>query len=351
MYRMMIVDDEHMIHLSLRKLVESSGLQITIAAEAEDGAEALQLLEETRPDIVVTDIRMPELDGLSFIEAALERKKGTRFIILSGYNNFEYARQAIKFGVADFLLKPVDPDQFLQALQQLYNELQQRDSRFSRHNEWMVSLQAIVKELAASIWAANATEASALAAQACQLYKTSRPDELSFAQFTHNVAGLIAQELQERNFTLAAHPYRDYSSWPNHEEECVQALNAFIVRAAEEVRGTRNLGSRANILKAVRYLEEHYAEEELSLTDVAQSLGMSDAYFSRSFKEEMNINFVKYLIRLRMDKAKELLTASSSPTAEVAYRVGFSDYPHFSKTFKKHFGLTPSEYRKQLGSS
>ena len=67
MYRIMLIDDEYAIHLSLRKLVERSGLHIVVTGEAEDGVEALQMLEDSRPDIIVTDICMPEMDGLEFI--------------------------------------------------------------------------------------------------------------------------------------------------------------------------------------------------------------------------------------------------------------------------------------------
>ncbi|WP_235440464.1 response regulator [Paenibacillus sp. DMB20] len=123
MYRLMIIDDEYMIHLSLRKLVETSGLDIIVTGEAEDGEEALELLDGSCPDIVVTDIRMPRMDGLAFIGAAQQRRNGIRFIILSGYDHFEYAQQAIRYGVSNFLLKPVDPDQFLESLSIVYEQL------------------------------------------------------------------------------------------------------------------------------------------------------------------------------------------------------------------------------------
>lgn len=87
--------------------------------------------------------------------------------------------------------------------------------------------------------------------------------------------------------------------------------------------------------------------EDLSLQEVADSLGMSVTYLSRTFKNETNMNFVKYLVQIRMEKARELLAEPELSAQETAYRVGFSDYVHFSKTFKKYHGLTPSEYRKQ----
>lgn len=346
MYRLMIIDDEYMIHLSLRKLVESSGLNITVTAEAEDGVEALELLDSSNPDIVVTDIRMPEMDGLSFIKSAQQRKKGIHFIILSGYSHFEYAQQAIQYGVSHFLLKPVDPDLFLQSLSLVYSDLSNKEVRFIRQNEWLVKYQTLVSELASQIWSANDAKAQNALLKACQHFNDIEPGELSFPQFSGNLLTFTEEHLKARSSSWSETYEIDTLIWPSNQEACISLLQDIVTRLIMEIKGSRNLGARHNILKATKFIEEHYAEEDLSLTKVAASLGMSVAYLSRSFKEEMNINFVKYLIKVRLDKAKQLLETDSCSAAEAAHLVGFTDYSHFSKTFKKHFGLGPSEHRK-----
>ncbi|MFF2157684.1 helix-turn-helix domain-containing protein [Paenibacillus chitinolyticus] len=345
MYRMMIVDDEYMIHLSVRKMVETSGLDIIIAGEAEDGEEALRLLGSCSPDIVLTDIRMPELDGLSFIEAAKKRNERTQFIILSGYSDFEYARQAIRFGVSDFLLKPVDPDQFREALRRAYDQLASSETKLSRQHEWLLTLQGLSGELLEQIWAACEDKAQLLAGEALRHYLSSGPAELSPPQFAHHFTGMLETELGKRDFRFA----RSYADreWPGHAADLGEALRDALSGMIREIKGTRNLGSRQNINRAMQYMQEHFAREDLSLSEVAEAIGMSDAYLSRTFKEETNVNFVKYLIRLRMEKARDLLEHTDCPTTDAAYQVGFSDYSHFSKTFKKTYGLTPSELRKQ----
>ena len=92
MYRLMIVDDEYMIHRSLRKLVESSGLALEVTADAEDGAEALQVLQEQDIDIVVTDIHMPEMNGISFLRKFTHRK----FKVVYTTAHVEHAFEAYK---------------------------------------------------------------------------------------------------------------------------------------------------------------------------------------------------------------------------------------------------------------
>ncbi|WP_372635298.1 response regulator [Cohnella sp.] len=351
MYRLLIVDDEHMIHLSLRKLVESSGLDIEVIGDAEDGAEALRLLERQEADLVVTDIRMPEMDGLAFIERAQRLHPGIGFMILSGYNSFEYARQAMKYGVSDFLLKPIDPDQFLAALQEMVANLRKNEARFSRQSEWLAALQATVKELATRIWETDEQAAWKTLQRIADHCRTADADagERKLASCAPSVVKQLEQEMREKGVELPAERtlLRD---WPGSAEDSLKELRAIAADLMRQLRGARNLGARNNMEKVLKYLESHYADPMLSLKGVAAAFRMSDTYLSRTLKEEMNVNFVKYLIRVRMNKARELLEATDLSTTEIAERVGFSDYPHFSKTFKKVFGLTPTEDRKQRRS-
>lgn len=104
---LIIVDDEGAIRRGLSSSVGWDSLGIAVAGTAADGAEALTLMESSQPDIVITDIKMPGMDGLEFIAACRERGYESRFIILSGFSDFEFAREAIRYGVRSYLLKPV----------------------------------------------------------------------------------------------------------------------------------------------------------------------------------------------------------------------------------------------------
>lgn len=352
MYKLMIIDDEYAIHLSLRKLTEASGLGIEVAAEAEDGAEALQLLEETAPDIIVTDICMPEMDGLEFIRRVREVRKHTFIIILSGHDNFEYARQAMRSGVSDFLLKPVDPAQFHAALVKACEELERRVERFSEQTAWTMAHQHSKSRLVDLLWAAREREALELAGEMMTRFETGGPADVGLPHYAGMLLGELRQALEERGLSLPPEePGADTVADPvfpqDDDEACRECFLARIKETIARIKGMRNLGAHHNIVKAKRYIEENYAMEDLCLQEVADSLGMSVTYLSRTFKNETKTNFVKYVTQVRMNKAKELLACGSLSAQEAAYRVGYSDYVHFSKTFKKVHGLTPSEFRKQ----
>ncbi|SEO48845.1 response regulator transcription factor [Paenibacillus sp. OV219] len=120
MRRAILVDDEVFARKGLVGLIPWEQYGFEIIAEAEDGEEALALIEQHKPDLVITDIRMPVLDGLELIQTVQERLgKAVKFIIISGYGDFKYAQQAVRFGVHDYLLKPIDEDELMETLQRI----------------------------------------------------------------------------------------------------------------------------------------------------------------------------------------------------------------------------------------
>lgn len=118
MLKILIADDEVSIIQLIKKLI-SPEIAHTIVGETTDGRSALSMIEDVRPDIVITDIRMPGLNGIELIEAARERDITAEFIIISGYKDFQYAQNAIRYGAAAYLLKPIKADELNSALERI----------------------------------------------------------------------------------------------------------------------------------------------------------------------------------------------------------------------------------------
>jgi two-component system, response regulator YesN len=126
----MIVDDEELIRLGIAKILGKSELSVQIAGLYANGLEASAAMSKLQPGelhVLITDIKMPVMDGLRLIEKAKERFPALHVIVISGFNEFEYARQALRFGVFDYLLKPLDKYDLFQSLTKISRSLDETE--------------------------------------------------------------------------------------------------------------------------------------------------------------------------------------------------------------------------------
>ncbi|NIK78592.1 YesN/AraC family two-component response regulator [Paenibacillus castaneae] len=267
MLKLLIAEDVKTVRDMLVKAIPWEKMGIKLLGSAENGEEALAWLEREAPDLLLTDIGMPRMNGLELIAAVKARKPSVRCIILSGLNEFEHARQAVKLQVLEYVLKPIDPQEiqtvFMRAASQLRKE---REAR------------------------------------------------------------------QESDFALQS-----------AKEKLPNLMEGL---PAEEWAGS--LKKKKLVEQALQYLKEHYARRELALSDVSGSVGLSDKYLNVIFKEVTGMTMNHWIIRLRMEEASRLLENPGIKIYEVCDRIGYTDQDHFRESFKKQYGLTPTEFRNRF---
>lgn len=130
MYKILIAEDESEMRNLIVKYLNTMEPEFQVVGSAVNGLDALKLAESLRPDIVLTDISMPVMDGLEFIREAGQRNLPLKAVIISGYDEFDYARRAISMGVADYLLKPFDPEELRNVLDKIKRELDKQANLF-----------------------------------------------------------------------------------------------------------------------------------------------------------------------------------------------------------------------------
>ena len=123
----LIVEDEHSLAEHLERRITAISSRFQVLAIAANGSEGLQLLAQGHPDIVFCDIRMPVMDGLEFLEKASKLRSGAKYVILSGFSDFQYAQTAIRYGVKDYLLKPLSDEKLYEALSKIVTEIETTD--------------------------------------------------------------------------------------------------------------------------------------------------------------------------------------------------------------------------------
>ncbi len=182
MYRLLIADDEESIREGVAGFIRRACPEWVVTALARDGREALALARETLPDAVLTDIMMPHKNGLEFLESLAEILPDAKLLVLSGYDQFEYAVQAMRLGVEDYLLKPLDTAKLVDALKRIADELDAQTLRWEqaealradaqRTNAWELQnffADALMGEKLPSLSAANAALSSEEGGYCCVL--------------------------------------------------------------------------------------------------------------------------------------------------------------------------------------
>ncbi|MBB6632862.1 response regulator [Cohnella thailandensis] len=129
MHSVLIIDDDAMIVRGLEQFVDWPSMGFRIVGTARDGEEGLQAIRELRPDIVLTDIKMPYKDGLSMIEDCLNDGLSPHFVVLTGFDEFEYARRALKSRVSDYLLKPVEENKLIPVLNGIREQIREAERK------------------------------------------------------------------------------------------------------------------------------------------------------------------------------------------------------------------------------
>jgi two-component system response regulator YesN len=349
MYKALVVDDELSVKRSLKKIIEVERLPFEIVGEASDGKEALAYIEEAAvPDLVITDICMPVMDGMNLAREIKERDQQIEIVMISGYSNFDYAQQAIRYGVADYLLKPVETDEVVQTLNGIAEKLQKKKKGMIGKSKWISIFKLRLKSMIKLLRVLNE---AAVIQEVEEMHKELMRHGFSTYQLKElymDFLALMSAEISEISGNRIIIPfYEEYESLL-HSDLILKKTVEILVRWMDEIRESRNWSSYKHMTKAVEYIKEFYTKESFSLKEAADIAGMSPTYFSKSFKEEMGISYTEYISNLRMKKAIELLEDPYNKVYEVAYAIGYSNYAHFAKVFKKNYGISPTDYRNKL---
>lgn len=126
MLKIIVVDDEYLVRMGIRQTIDWSELGVEIVGEADNGEDGLQLALHHKPDVIITDVRMPYMNGLEFIAKVKEHQLDAGIIVLSGYDEFQYAQSAMQHGASSYLLKPVDSGQLAKSVQETGQEVLKR---------------------------------------------------------------------------------------------------------------------------------------------------------------------------------------------------------------------------------
>lgn len=147
MMKIVIVEDEIRIREGIANLIQKIGKEYEITGIAKNGIEGLDIIRSKNPDLVIMDIRMPEMDGLEMLSQLKQQGVQVKAIVLSDYSEFSYAQKAIKLGVSEYLIKPIAIGELTQALKNIENQLKQEQKNQADHPEMLRSLENVFSNI------------------------------------------------------------------------------------------------------------------------------------------------------------------------------------------------------------
>ena len=346
--KIFLVEDEFVIREGIRKNIDWASQGLDFVGDAADGELAWKAIRETKPDIVITDIRMPFMDGLELSRLIKDELPQTEIIVLSGYEEFDYAKECIRIGVAEYLLKPISREDLLARVNVLADKI--REKREEQTTPKVGSNQVDRERVMEFLRFGSADDADAFVDELVEKTGDGMQSQLFRQYVTMDIFYSAIRYLdkigveKEKQDTLTV----DLSALESYDKtiECLKEL----MRHSCELRGfVRNTRHSEVVDKVLRYVEEHYKDEELSLNQVADHVSFSANHLSTVFHQEYGQSFVKYLTDFRMNKAKKLLRETGMRSSDVCYEVGYKDPHYFSSIFKKTQGMTPTQYREGKG--
>ncbi|EZP75173.1 AraC family transcriptional regulator [Parageobacillus genomosp. 1] len=508
-----VVDDEALERKALQKMIRDHLPAVEVIAEAANGREAVEAADQYKPDVMLMDIKMPGIDGLEAIELIRRKHPDIKFIIVSAFDTFDYAKQAMRHGVKEYLLKPSRKEEVIGALRRVYDELmeerrkeeenrelQQRVHQLQKlvEKEWlsvlmleevsseewkrweallpfsidsgmfmviqfpnggkredwkrwierMLGEKAVVRyvigkmmdgqmpvlfftdivdqsftwkpliqslsleliqqfeqQYGQALYIGLGSPASRLeelhhsyyeALAAVQYYASQKKAKGGFVPkkavlaavaehterekrlldvvrqgdleqallqcllyieevATHHPFAVVQQKLEE-TFILLGRMLADFGiayerATTFHSCRSLEELKKI---AAEQLRhmvyhiqAWRHQQANGKLGKAKDYIDEHY-HHPLTLEEVAEYVGISPYYFSKLFKDRFGMTFIDYVTDVRIARAKKEMANPNKSLKEICFLVGYNDPNYFSRVFKKHTGMSPSEYRKKL---
>ncbi|MBR6315383.1 MAG: response regulator [Lachnospiraceae bacterium] len=371
--KVLIVDDEPFITQGLTLLIDWEKEGFEIAACLENGSQALDFLEKNEVDVVLTDIRMPECSGLELMEQAKSRElTNAYFVIMSGYDDFGYAQQAIRMGCLDYLLKPVDPDELIEIMRKISHAEEEKQAEQQRLAEiesaylgrnmvakligtydsgryTRITYNELMDELVQAIELDDVRKIHDLV---YEFYIEVKEKNLTEETVNFNISYLLYQLIRiatEQDPEVNHEEIMTFISESSFERSLVwgnsECMISFCCEYAKYIAQLRSQSAHSVLNDVEKEIREHYAEN-ISLRELSRKLYINNAYLGQMFKKKYGVSFKDYLTDYRINQAAKMLVSSDRKIIDIAEDVGYKDSDYFVQKFIERMGCTPSKYRR-----
>lgn len=339
MYSVFIVDDEEMIRNGLKKLIDWDKFGFSICGEANDGEEALGSLDIQDADILLTDLKMPFMDG---VELSLKVKAiypAIEIIVLTGLDDFNSIQKCLRNGVVDYLLKPINDKELISALDRVIVRLEEMNEGYPLQIE---------ERITQSIDACDNLLAEQALDEFFRYMDRNRLPSDAFSAYSRKMCKSIIAYCSEKALPLSSITGSEYAE----EEILIRLLGSddpkeFIIELIDKVIACKSGKFEISAIDEIKdYIERNY-NKKITLKLIADAVFLNPSYISQLFLKETGEHYNDYLVNVRLNHAKKLLKESRMSIQAISDSLGFGTSKYFSKVFKEKTGKQPSQYRTE----
>jgi len=375
MYKALIVDDEPSVLEGLRIMIPWNSMGFEICAETQNAQDALIKVKEFRPHLLVTDIRMPFKSGLELINEVRKMDLAVEFVILSGYSEFAYAREAIRQGVSYYLLKPLDNEEIISVLKNIKTKLDNtflaeygftqqeienfRKSRIlheninvpgeSKKDAWQFTWENFDEELNHALQLMNYQSARKVIDK---LFSFIESRDVSLHEARIIVSSCIYQILRfafENNIKLNI-ILPDEMQEELSLDELKNLITGILSKAISLLLENRRMNSKGYLFRVKSYIDDNYSKD-LKVSSLAKMEFMEAGYLGETFARQFGLSINEYINQVRINKAMELIRTTDMKLNDISYAVGYKNYNNFFSHFKKITNTKPTQFYERYSRS
>lgn len=365
MYTILIADDEDMERDLIRFLLTRDFPNSFQLIEAPNGRDALHIIRQEKIDILLTDVQMPFLTGIELARESRKFLPDMEILFFSGFDDFEYVQSALVLRAVNYILKPVNPEHFRQAVSDILTRLNSNKIAFAKSAEYyshsffddsvspaesslnvaLPSDKELLHRISAAISLRDTEQLTDLVHELMSRYLA--PPTRSPAYIRHISISLLQMlitaipSLSDADFEATAEEIYTLRYFSDIKETILKHLKMLTDSISAEMDGACH-----SVYLVKQYIAEHYSED-LTLNLLAEQVYLSPNYLSNTFTRVTGCSLNKYIRLFRMKKAKELLTDSNLKIVDISKAVGYPTPSYFIKTFQAQYGMTPNCYREK----
>lgn len=401
MHKLVIVDDEYLVRLGIRETIDWAANGIEVIGDASNGKQGYEMIKELNPDLVITDIKMPIMNGVDLVKTLHKEGFNGEIVVLSGYKDFEYAKETFENGIFSYVVKPIDNDELLEVVLRAVAKLEQKIKDRTLTSKVQTELPTLQSEFMKKLLSSNSFVGSDIPSELLnhdislptngtmalisieEMFKSKKSElniyinllkealskeKIAFVDFDFQDSivmflnsndiekiSLICREtfipFEQKTLTALTVGLTLYSSLEYIQktyESClklVQSKLLFHLNTVEmELDDQTSYRHRQSISQFYSIIAEKYSMQ-LTVRSVSDEMNVSESYLMHLLKDNLGKTFNEILTGYRIGIAKRLLLSGKYRINEVSDKVGYIDVKYFSQVFKKIVGVTPSDYQ------